>query len=77
MIELNKTYNEDCLITLSKIEDNIIDCTITSPPYDDIRSYDKLIDTNKEEYNGYSFPFEDIAKELYRVTKKGGIVVLI
>lgn len=77
MIELNKTYNEDCLITLSKMSDNSIDCTITSPPYDDIRSYDKLIDTNKEEYNGYSFPFEDIAKELYRVTKKGGIVVWV
>lgn len=33
MIELNKIYNEDCLQTLSKIEDNSIDLIITSPPY--------------------------------------------
>jgi site-specific DNA-methyltransferase (adenine-specific) len=77
MIEINKTYNEDCLITLSKVEDNTFDCTITSPPYDDIRSYNNLIDSNKDEYNGYSFPFEDIARELYRTTKKGGVLVWI
>lgn len=46
--------------------DNFIDLTVTSPPYDNLRTY-----------NGYSFPFEDIAKELYRVTKKGGVVVWI
>ena len=33
MIELNKIYNEDCLITMSKIEDNSIDLIVTSPPY--------------------------------------------
>jgi DNA modification methylase len=33
MIELNKIYNEDCFITMSKIEDNSIDLIITSPPY--------------------------------------------
>ena len=33
MIELNKIYNEDCLTTLSKIEDDTIDIIITSPPY--------------------------------------------
>jgi len=33
MLELNKIYNEDCLITMSKIEDNSIDLIITSPPY--------------------------------------------
>lgn len=74
---INKTYHEDCLTTLSKMNDNVIDLTITSPPYDDIRSYNKLIGKNKEEYNGYLFPFESIAKELYRVTKKGGVVVWV
>lgn len=43
-----------------------IDLTVTSPPYDNLRSY-----------NGYSFDFEVIAKELYRVTKEGGIVVWV
>ena len=32
-IELNKIYNESCLTTLSKLEDNSIDVVITSPPY--------------------------------------------
>lgn len=62
----NKIYNEDCLVTMSKMEDNYIDLTITSPPYDELRTY-----------NGYSFKFEDVAKELYRVTKNGGVVVWV
>ena len=33
MIEINRIYNEDCLKTLKKIEDNSIDLIITSPPY--------------------------------------------
>ncbi len=77
MIELNKTYNEDCLITMSKMEDNSIDLTITSPPYDDLRTYNDKVKGNQTKFNGYSFDFESIAKELYRVTKKGGIVVWV
>ena len=56
----------DCLQGLKQLEDNSIDLTVTSPPYDDLRTY-----------NGYSFDFENIAKELYRVTKEGGVVVWI
>lgn len=56
----------DCLRGLKLLDNNCIDLTVTSPPYDDIRSY-----------NGYSFDFENIAKELYRITKQGGIVVWI
>lgn len=59
-------YNCDCLELLRKLPNNKIDCTITSPPYDFIR-----------EYKGFKFNFEEIAKELYRVTKDGGIVVWI
>ena len=33
MIELNKFYNEDCLVTISKMENTKIDCVLTSPPY--------------------------------------------
>jgi len=32
-LELNTIYNEDCLVTLSKMEDNSIDLIVTSPPY--------------------------------------------
>ena len=31
-----KLYNEDCLNTLQKLEDNSIDLIITSPPYEDV-----------------------------------------
>jgi len=65
-MEINKTYNENCLDTMARMEDNFIDLTVTSPPYDDLRTY-----------NGYSFDFESVAKELYRVTKNGGIVVWV
>lgn len=63
---INKIHNENCLETMAKITDNFIDLTVTSPPYDGLRTY-----------NGYSFPFEEIAKELYRITKKGGVVVWV
>ena len=65
-MEINKIYNENCIDTMARMPDNFIDLTVTSPPYDDLR-----------EYKGYSFPFEEIAKELYRVTKKGGVVVWV
>ena len=70
MIQYNKIYNEDCLITMSNMEDNSIDLTLTSPPYDDLRTYNEHLTGNKTEFNGYSFPFEQIARELYRITKK-------
>ncbi|MGY0013306.1 DNA-methyltransferase [Bacillus anthracis] len=65
-MELNKIYNLDCLEGMRSLPENLIDLTVTSPPYDNLRVY-----------NGYSFDFENIAKELYRVTKQGGVVVWI
>jgi len=62
---------------MSKIKDGIIDLTLTSPPYDDLRTYNTHLNGIKTEYNGYSFPFEDIAKELFRITKKGGVLVWV
>jgi site-specific DNA-methyltransferase (adenine-specific) len=44
-----------------------IDLTVTSPPYDNLRTYDGYI----------GFDFETIAQELYRVTKPGGVVVWV
>lgn len=62
----NQIHNEDCTFTMDRMPDNHIDLTVTSPPYDHLR-----------DYNGYSFDFEVIAHELYRVTKEGGVVVWI
>lgn len=39
MLEINKIYNEDCLIGLKKLDSDVIDLTVTSPPYDDLRKY--------------------------------------
>ena len=56
----------DCVEGLKLLKDESIDLTVTSPPYDNLRKY-----------NGYSFDFESVAKELYRVTKLGGVVVWV
>ena len=56
----------DCVEGLKLLKDESIDLTVTSPPYDNLRTY-----------NGYCFDFESVAKELYRVTKLGGVVVWV
>lgn len=62
---------------LSTFEDNSIDLTVTSPPYDNLRTYNgKVIDEVVYE-DGFSFPFVEMARELYRVTAKGGVVVWV
>jgi len=66
MIELNKIYCMDNVQGMRTLDDESIDLTVTSPPYDNLR-----------QYNGYSFDFENVAKELYRVTKQGGVVVWV
>jgi DNA modification methylase len=76
-MEVNKIYHEDCLETMKRMPDNFVSLTVTSPPYDDLRTYGNKIKGISTEYNGYSFDFESIAKELYRVTKKGGIVIWV
>jgi site-specific DNA-methyltransferase (adenine-specific) len=66
MIELNKVHNVKCEDGLKLIGDEVVDLTVTSPPYDNLRVY-----------NGFSFDFETVAKELYRVTRAGGVVVWV
>ncbi len=63
---LNKITTGNCVEILSHFDDNLIDLTLTSPPYDNLRTY-----------KGFVFPFKEIAKELFRVTKQGGIVVWV
>jgi len=69
-------YNENCLDTMKRLEDNTIDLVLTSPPYDNMRKYgggknyhQRLKDT------GYSFEFEEIAQELTRTLKEGGVIM--
>ena len=65
-MEVDYIENGNCLDLMKTLPDNCIDLTVTSPPYDNLRTY-----------NGYSFDFENIAKELYRITKEGGVVVWV
>jgi len=61
----------DCLEGMRRLPDSCIDLTVTSPPYDDLRTYNGNIEH-------WSFEkFKAIAKELYRVTKQGGVVVWV
>jgi DNA modification methylase len=56
----------DCAEVLGTLPPGSVDLTVTSPPYDNLRKY-----------KGYKFDFEPIARELYRVTKSGGVVVWV
>lgn len=63
---LNSITKGDCITVMNELPDNSIDLTVTSPPYDNLR-----------DYKGYSFKFEEIAKQLLRITKPGGVVVWV
>jgi site-specific DNA-methyltransferase (adenine-specific) len=63
---INQIIQGNCAEVMKKLESNSIDLTLTSPPYDNLRTY-----------KGYDFSFEDIAKELFRITKKGGVAVWV
>ena len=76
-METNKIISGDNVEELKKFDEASVDLTITSPPYDNLRNYKRTVDGRKIEYNGYSFPFEELAEELYRVTKPGGFVVWV
>ena len=70
MMPLTKYINSiiagDCLDVMRHFDGSSIDMVLTSPPYDNLRMY-----------KGYSFPFDNIAKELYRVIKEGGVLVWV
>lgn len=63
---INKIICGDCSEIMKVIPKNTIDLVVTSPPYDNLRNY-----------KGYSFPFEEIVKELFRIMKDNGIVVWV
>lgn len=62
-----KIYCQDCVEGMRQhVNDESIDLVVTSPPYDNLRKY-----------KGFSWRFEDVAKELWRVVKPGGVVVWV
>jgi DNA modification methylase len=66
MNELNKIICGNSIDVLGGYNDNFFDLTVFSPPYDNLR-----------DYNGYEFDMNKLGRELFRVTKEGGIVVMV
>lgn len=65
-MRLNYIDNCDNVEGMKGLPDACIDLTVTSPPYDNLRVY-----------NGFSWDEEGLIRELYRVTKPGGVVVWV
>lgn len=61
----------DCLVEMAKLPAGSVDLTVTSPPYDNLRTYNgSLNDWTAEKW-------QSIIAELYRLTKDGGVVVWV
>lgn len=60
----------NCVEVLSTINDESIDLIVTSPPYDDLRNYNNTLLWNFE-------VFKQVAIELYRILKVGGVVIWV
>lgn len=69
-IELNQAFNMDCLEFMRLLPDKCIDLTVTSPPYDNLRTYNDSLEWNEDIWKA-------IIKDLYRITKDGGVVVWV
>ena len=65
-----RLMNDDCLRGMKQMEDGCIDLTVTSPPYDNLRTYNDSLEWGEHIW-------KPIIQELYRVTKKGGVVVWV
>ena len=65
---MNTILNSDCLVGMKALPDSLIDLTVASPPYDDMRTCYALLPMPK---------FEQIADELLRITKPGGVVAWV
>ena len=63
---LNKIFCMDCVEGMKELPDKSIDLIVTSPPYDNIRTY-----------NGFHFDLHATGEEVYRILKDGGIAVMV
>jgi site-specific DNA-methyltransferase (adenine-specific) len=69
-LPINQIICGDCLEVMKGLPDKCIDLTVTSPPYDNLRDYNNKVTWNFEK-------FKEVAKELFRITKPGGVVVWV
>lgn len=67
---MNILKKGNCIELIKELSDNSIDLVVTSPPYDEIRNYNNTLSWNFDK-------FKQIASELYRVVKKGGVIIWV
>jgi site-specific DNA-methyltransferase (adenine-specific) len=65
-LPINRIVCGDNVATMATFPDASIDLVVTSPPYDNLRTY-----------GGHSWDFEGVAQQLWRVIKPGGVVVWV
>ena len=65
-----KLINGDCIKEMASMDKNTVDLTVTSPPYDNLRTYEGTLQWNEEIW-------KQVLEGLYRVTKEGGVVVWV
>ena len=65
MLEIDKIYNEDCLIGMQKIDDNSIDCIICDLPYGTTKCVWDII-----------IPFDKLWEQYNRIIKDNGAIIL-
>lgn len=63
---INKVINMDCVEGMKLLPDDCIDFVVTSPPYDNIRTY-----------HGFKVNLHEVGKEIFRVLKKGSVAVMV
>jgi len=69
-MEINLLHG-DCLELMKDIPDKSVDLTVTSPPYDNLRSYNG----NNDKWN--ASVWKSVITDLFRITKGGGVVVWV
>lgn len=65
-MDLNRIICGDNIEVLKSFPDDFFDMSIQSPPYDNLRKY-----------LGFSWNFEELAIQLTRVTKPGGVIIWV
>lgn len=64
---LSRFHHGDCVEVMAGFPAESVDLTVTSPPYDNVRTYT----------GEYSFDYPAVGRELLRVTKPGGVACVV
>lgn len=65
--KVDQIITSDNIQEIETFPDDSIDMTLFSPPYDSIRDYKK----------NWTFDYKELGRELFRVTKDGGVVAVV